>query len=79
MQYVEGARSISCFSFMPFQMLMVLTPNQSSYAKHSILLKDKHTFLDGERIRLQMELIGQGPPVSHYSIQEMEDYSILIQ
>lgn len=79
MQYVEGACAISCFSFMPFRMLMVLTLNQSSYVKHSILLKDKHTFLDGEGIRLQMKLIGQGPPVSHHNIVEMEDYCILIQ
>lgn len=79
MQYVKGARSISCFSFMPFRMLMVLTLNQSSYAKHSILLKDKHTFLDGEGIGLQMEFTGQGPPVSHHNILEMEDYCILVQ
>lgn len=60
MQYVKGACSISCFSFMPFRMVMVLTLNQSSYAKHSILLRDEHIFLDVEGIRLQMELIGQG-------------------
>lgn len=60
MQYVEGACSISCFSFKPFRMLLVLTLNQSSYAKHSILLRDKHTFLNGEEIRLQMEFTDQG-------------------
>lgn len=53
MQYVQEACSISCFSFMPFRMLMVLMLNQSSYAKHKILLKDKHTFLE-ERMELQM-------------------------
>lgn len=58
---------------------MVLTLKQSSYGKHSILLKDEHTFLDGEGIRLQMEFIGQGSPVSHHNILEMEDYCNLIQ
>lgn len=79
MQYVEAACSISCFSFMPFQMLMVLMLNRSSYAKHSILLKDKDTFLVREGIRLQMEFIGEGPPVSHHNIVEMEDHCILTQ
>lgn len=77
MQYVAAACSISCFTFMPFQMLMVLMLNRSSYAKHSILLKDKHTFLKREGIRLQMEFIGWGPPVSLHNILEMEDYRIL--
>ena len=79
MQYVKGACSISCFSFMPFRMLIVLTLNQSSYAKHSILLKDKHAFFDEEGTTLQMEFTGQGPPVSHHNNLEMEDYCILIQ
>lgn len=79
MQYVEEASSISCFSFMPFRILMVLTLNQSSYAKHSILLKDKRTSLDGKGIKLQMEFTGQRPPVSHHNIVEMEDDRILIQ
>lgn len=79
MQHVEGAWSISCFSFMPFRMLIVSTLNQSSYAKYSILLKDKQTFLDEEGIGLQMEFIGWGPPVSHHNIQEMEDYCFHIQ
>lgn len=33
---------------------MVLMLNESSYAKHSILLKDKPTFLEEEGIGLQM-------------------------
>lgn len=72
MQYVVGACSISCFSFMPFWMLIVLTLNRSSYAKHSILLKDRRTFLDEEGIGLQMEFTGHGPPVTHHNILEME-------
>lgn len=67
MQHVEAACSISCFSFMPLQMLMVLTLNRTSYAKHSILLKDKHIFLDKEGIRLQIGFNGEKPPVSHYN------------
>lgn len=78
MQYVEAACSISCFSFMPLQMLMVLTLNRSSYAKHSVLLKDKHFFLDRVGIRLQMEFSGQGAQVSHHNIVKMEDFGILI-
>lgn len=77
MQYVEAACSISCFSFMPLQMLMVLTLNRSSYAKHSILLRDKHSFLDRVGIRLQMEFSGQGPLVSHHNIVKMEDLASL--
>lgn len=78
MQYVEAALSISCFSFMPFQMLKVLTLKQSSYAKHSILLRDKHSFLDKVGIRLQMAFSGQGPRVSHHNTVKTEDYGILI-
>lgn len=68
MQCVKGACSISCFFFMPVWMLMVLTLNQSSYVKLSVLLKDKHSFLDEEEIGLQMEFIGQGTAVSQHNI-----------
>lgn len=81
MHYVEAACSISCFSFMPLQMLMVLMLNRSSYTKHSILLKDKHTFLDKEGIRLQIGFIGEGPPVSHYNIVDvrlLHPYSVTL-
>lgn len=58
---------------------MVLTLNQSSYARHSILLKDMHTFLDEAGIGLQMEFLGQRPPLPHHSILGIEDYCILIK
>lgn len=47
---------------------MVLMLNQSSYVKLSVLLKDKHSFLDEEEIGLQMEFIGQGTAVSQHNI-----------
>lgn len=77
MQYVEAACSISCFSFMPLQMLMVLTLNRSSYAKHSMLLRDKHSFLDRVEITLRMEFSVQRLLVSHHNTVRMEDLASL--